>query len=102
MTFFEPHALDRQRHRDIDDPPWCQVVVYPATEDGLHAALDRAADAEVLIKASGVGVFDTEMELAVLERDSSTAPGFDLYRSFIGGRRWSTVGSRITLSCLGK
>ena len=41
------------------DPDWAQVVVYPATAtDGVHAALDAAADADVVVKASGVGVFD--------------------------------------------
>ncbi len=39
ITFFEPDAFDRQSHRDIDPPPWCQVVVYPATEDGVRDVL---------------------------------------------------------------
>src|SRR5690606_20506316 len=28
ITFFEPDAYDRQRHRDLDDPEWARVVVY--------------------------------------------------------------------------
>jgi spore maturation protein CgeB len=39
VTFYEPDAYDRQKHRDISDPDWCRVVVYPATEDGLDRAL---------------------------------------------------------------
>jgi spore maturation protein CgeB len=66
ITFYEPDAYDRQAHRDIDDPPWAEVVVYPATEPGVLSALTRAEGADVLIKASGVGVFDELLEAAVL------------------------------------
>jgi spore maturation protein CgeB len=58
ITFFEPDAFDRQSHRDIDPPPWCRVVVYQATETGVRDVLAQAALADVVIKASGVGVFD--------------------------------------------
>ena len=58
ITFFEPDAFDRQSHRDIDPPDWCRVVVYKATEEGVRDVLARAACVEVVIKASGVGVFD--------------------------------------------
>ena len=58
ITFFEPDAFDRQSHRDIDPPPWCRVVVYQATETGVRDVLAQAARADVVIKASGVGVFD--------------------------------------------
>jgi hypothetical protein len=30
ITFFEPDAYDRQKHRDIPDPSWATVVVYPS------------------------------------------------------------------------
>ncbi len=43
IMFFEPDAYDRQQHRDIADPPWAEVVVYSATEDGVSSALDQAA-----------------------------------------------------------
>jgi spore maturation protein CgeB len=58
ITFFEPDAYDRQSHRDIAPPAWCRVVVYPATEVGLADVLAQAAAADVVIKASGVGVYD--------------------------------------------
>jgi spore maturation protein CgeB len=58
ITFFEPDAFDRQSHRDIDPPAWCRVIVYPATEAGVRDVLAQAAGADVVIKASGVGVFD--------------------------------------------
>jgi spore maturation protein CgeB len=68
VTFFEPDAFDRQRFRDIEDPPWARVVVWEATADGMSRALDQAAGADVLVKASGVGVLDAELEAAVLAR----------------------------------
>ncbi len=58
VTFFEPDALDRQQHRDIDPPDWCRVVVYPATPEGVAAATAEAAAADVAVKTSGVGYAD--------------------------------------------
>ncbi|MBX5461605.1 MAG: glycosyltransferase [Steroidobacteraceae bacterium] len=67
ITFYEPNALDRQAHRDIDDPPWARVVVYPAeTESQLLQTLASARDADVVVKASGVGVHDELLEREVL------------------------------------
>lgn len=68
IIFFEPNAFDRQAHRDIDDPSWARVVVYPATTEGWQISLASAArSADLLIKASGVGVFDTELESALAD-----------------------------------
>jgi spore maturation protein CgeB len=72
ITFFEPDAFDRQAHRDIPDPEWARVVVYPATDAGLQSALDIAQHADILIKASGVGVFDRELEAMVAQLRSPT------------------------------
>jgi spore maturation protein CgeB len=58
VTFYEPDAYERQEHRDMDPPEWAEVVVYPATEEAARAMISRAADADVVVKASGVGVFD--------------------------------------------
>jgi spore maturation protein CgeB len=67
VTFYEPDAYDRQRHRDIPDPEWAEVVVYGADgTDGVCAALERARGADLVVKASGVGVFDELLEEAVL------------------------------------
>src|SRR5437764_5882286 len=66
ITYYEPDAFERQQHRDIADPDWTRVVVYPATTDGWQSSLAAAARAsDLLIKASGVGVFDAELEQAV-------------------------------------
>src|SRR5215210_6698657 len=62
VTFYEPDAYDRQKHRDIPDPEWARVVVYPgegeAGEEGVRRALEEARAADMVVKASGVGVFD--------------------------------------------
>ncbi len=57
-TFCEPDAFERQQHRDIDLPDWAEVVVYPATEAAARGVIAEAARADVVVKASGVGVFD--------------------------------------------
>lgn len=61
ISFYEPDAFDRQQHRDIDPPDWARSIVYPATAEGLRAALAEAGAADIVVKASGVGVFDTEL-----------------------------------------
>ncbi len=67
VTFYEPDAYDRQSHRDIEPPDWCRVVVYPATAGGLNDVVARAADADIVVKASGVGVFDNELIEGVMQ-----------------------------------
>lgn len=67
ITFYEPDAYERQQHRDIPDPPWAKVRVYPATEDAVYQMLELASQADIAIKASGVGVFDELLEKSVLE-----------------------------------
>jgi spore maturation protein CgeB len=69
VTFYEPDAYERQKHRDIRDPSWARVVVYPAHDPSCAlAALERARGADVVIKASGIGVFDDVLERAVVEQ----------------------------------
>jgi spore maturation protein CgeB len=72
VTFYEPDAFDRQSHRDIDPPDWADVVVYPATAEAAAEVIGRAAEADVVVKASGVGVFDTEL-LAVFDEARAEA-----------------------------
>jgi spore maturation protein CgeB len=68
ITFYEPNAYGRQEHRDIADPPWARVVVYPGEgTEGVTRALETARTADLLVKASGIGVFDALLERAVLE-----------------------------------
>src|ERR1700744_3630050 len=67
ITFYEPDAYDRQKHRDISDPPYARVVVYPGDlDDAAFSAVESSRSAELVIKASGVGVYDELLERAVL------------------------------------
>jgi spore maturation protein CgeB len=66
ITFYEPDAFGRQEHRDLADPEWARVVVYPAEEASARRAVEAASRADLLVKASGVGVFDELLEEAVL------------------------------------
>lgn len=66
ITFFEPDAFDRQKRRDIDPPDWCRVEVYAATPEGLRGVAEKAAMADVVVKASGVGYADNELLDSVL------------------------------------
>ena len=68
ITFYEPDAFERQTHRDIEPPDWARVVVYPPTLTAMERMLHEAGSADVLVKASGVGVLDSELETAVLAR----------------------------------
>ena len=68
VTFYEPDAYDRQKHRDFPDPDWATVVVYPVdNQQGVVRALEQARGVDLLVKTSGVGVFDRFLEAAVLE-----------------------------------
>ncbi|HJS03065.1 MAG TPA: glycosyltransferase [Variovorax sp.] len=71
VRFYEPDAYGRQQHRDIEDPDWAEVIVYPG--EGEHHALrmvEQARGADLVVKASGVGVFDALLEAAVLDLKS--------------------------------
>ncbi|WP_277981693.1 CgeB family protein [Sphingomonas phyllosphaerae] len=61
ITFYEPDAFERQQHRDIDPPPYAKSVVYPATVEAMRAVVAEAAEADIVVKANGVGVFDREL-----------------------------------------
>lgn len=58
IDFYEPDAFDRQAHRDMEPPDWARVHVYAATEAGVAGVIAEARKADVVVKASGVGVFD--------------------------------------------
>ncbi|HLN56860.1 MAG TPA: glycosyltransferase [Bacteroidales bacterium] len=67
ITFYEPNAYSRQENRDMPDPDWAKVVVYSNSRSALEEALEAGSRADILVKASGVGVFDDILERAVLE-----------------------------------
>jgi spore maturation protein CgeB len=80
IAFYEPDAYGRQAHRDIADPDWAEIVVYPANEAGVGRALERARNADLVVKASGVGVFDRLLEAAVpaIRRQGALAAFWDV------------------------
>jgi spore maturation protein CgeB len=67
VTFYEPDAFDRQQHRDIEPPEWAEVVVYANAEEAALEQVEAARAADLIVKASGVGVFDELLEAAVLD-----------------------------------
>lgn len=77
IRFYEPIDEERLNHRDIIDPDWAQIVRYAPDGEGVEAALDHASDADVIVKASGVGVFDDVLEAAVPH--CTTAPALSIY-----------------------
>src|SRR5215203_7498512 len=79
VTFYEPDAYDRQKHRDIPDPEWARVVVYPVDgESGVLQALEQARGADMIVKTSGVGAFDQLLEAAVLDLKSAITVFWDV------------------------
>src|SRR5690606_307482 len=67
VTFFEPDAYDRQKNRDLADPDWAKVHVYANTRQSMEQAQELGKNADVIVKCSGVGVFDRELEKGVLQ-----------------------------------
>ncbi|MBZ9702727.1 MULTISPECIES: glycosyltransferase [unclassified Mesorhizobium] len=67
ITFYEPDVYDRRNNRDIEAPEWCAVVVYEATRHALMQVAAHAAEADIVVKASGVGFEDEALLRAVLD-----------------------------------
>ncbi|HVL95443.1 MAG TPA: glycosyltransferase [Solirubrobacteraceae bacterium] len=69
VDFYEPIAYRRQEHRDIGDPDYARVVIYPAETEAqvLRTVESARGSADVVVKCSGVGVHDALLEAAVLD-----------------------------------
>jgi spore maturation protein CgeB len=81
ITFYEPDAYGRQQHRDMPDPDWARIVVYSVVgEANVERALDQARDADLIVKASGIGVFDALLEARVpaIKRRGAIAAFWDV------------------------
>ncbi len=64
ITFAEPNIYDRQKNRDGARIDYARIVVY---ETGMvEELLGAAHDADLVIKHSGVGAEDAELEAGVL------------------------------------
>jgi spore maturation protein CgeB len=66
VTFYEPDAYERQKHRDIDNPQWARVCVYKPEEEIARRLVKEARGADLIVKASGIGVLDAFLEAEVL------------------------------------
>lgn len=64
ITFAEPDAYGRQQHRDVGDYSYVRSLVYQPQSD-VPRMLELAADADVVIKHSGVGADDAWLERLV-------------------------------------
>ncbi len=72
ITFAEPDAYGRQQHRDSDDFSYVTSLVYqPGT--GLDEMFRLAADADIIVKHSGIGVDDETLERRILELQQTAA-----------------------------
>jgi spore maturation protein CgeB len=65
IVFHEPDAYDRQSNRDIADPPWARVVVWNPSPRKARELVESVDDFDVVVKNSGVGVLDEELESEV-------------------------------------
>jgi spore maturation protein CgeB len=74
ITFAEPDAYGRQQHRDNDDFSYARSLVYRPHVDergndcgskDLDRILDLAKETDIVVKHSGIGVDDAELEKRV-------------------------------------
>jgi spore maturation protein CgeB len=69
ITFAEPDAYGRQQHRDLGDFSYVTSLVYqPREKDGgkdLDRLLEQAAQYDIVVKHSGIGCDDSELEARV-------------------------------------
>jgi hypothetical protein len=53
--FLNRDALGRQKHRDVPDPDWAEVVVHPSMISDMQEILEQARDAELVNACSAFG-----------------------------------------------
>ena len=91
ITFAAPNAFDRQQHHDDGDFSYVHALVYQPTTD-IDAMLAMAAEADVVVKHSGLGVDDELLERRVLElRPKSAVIFWDVDAPATLGRIQSTL-----------
>ncbi len=66
VTFAEPDIYDRQKHRDLSDVEYANVIVYQTPAD-IDELLEIASTADLVVKHSGIGADDALLEKRVLE-----------------------------------
>ena len=66
ITFAEPDAYDRQKHRDSDNFGYVTSKIYQPGID-LDAMLELASESDIVVKHSGIGVDDEILEQRINE-----------------------------------
>ncbi|HLJ85874.1 MAG TPA: glycosyltransferase [Candidatus Angelobacter sp.] len=70
ITFAEPDAYGRQQHKDGGDYSYVKSIVY-TYEHEIPKLFYAASESDLVIKHSGVGVFDEFLEAGVLHVQSA-------------------------------
>src|SRR5690349_19956270 len=66
IRFYEPDALDRQKHRDIAAQSWAIVHVYQPGDTGVREALQHErSGSDIVTTACGAVVDDETLEREV-------------------------------------
>ncbi|HET7322404.1 MAG TPA: glycosyltransferase [Longimicrobiaceae bacterium] len=77
VTFCEPDAYGRQQKRDLaEDPDYARVVVYRDREERDALLREHLSASDWVIKCSGVGVWDEELERAVAQHSGGARTAF--------------------------
>jgi spore maturation protein CgeB len=71
VTFAEPDIYQRQQNRDLQVVEYAKVIVYQ-TPGAIPDLMQAAKQSQVVIKHSGVGADDEQLEREVLECQSAT------------------------------
>lgn len=67
ITFYEPDTYNREENRNINDPGWAKSILFQPKKSALLEALAIGSKADLIVKTSGVGFFDRELEKKVLQ-----------------------------------
>ena len=74
VTFCEPDAYGRQQNRDLaEDPDYARVIVYRSESERDALVYDAFDGSDWVIKCSGVGVWDAELEEALANNSGGEA-----------------------------
>jgi spore maturation protein CgeB len=77
ITFCEPDAYGRQERRDLaEDPAYARVVVYRTEEERDRLVAGGLRGSDWVVKCSGVGVWDGELEAAVARGEGRARRAF--------------------------
>lgn len=71
IKFYEPDAFERQQHRDLENVLYAKSIIYKAEIDSVYEAIQDSLDSDIIIKASGVGVFDELLETEIISHQNN-------------------------------